>query len=72
LVWEPEEAKVAQSQDLAYSWGYSSYTPAAGEPPISANYVSIWRKQPDGRWKWVIDLGVLAPPKTVVRRRDAQ
>jgi ketosteroid isomerase-like protein len=64
--WDPEAAEVAASGDLAYSWGWYVWTPVAGgplagKPPATGYYVSIWKKQRDGRWKWVIDLGVPAP-----------
>jgi ketosteroid isomerase-like protein len=66
--WEPEGGEIAASGDLAYTWGYFAWTavagPNVGKPPVTGNYVSIWRKQSDGRWKWVIDLGVIGPPKT--------
>jgi ketosteroid isomerase-like protein len=67
-VWGPEAAEVAASGDLAYSWGPFTWTPVpggplAGKPPLTGYYVSIWKKQPDGRWKWVVDLGVPAPRK---------
>jgi ketosteroid isomerase-like protein len=65
--WEPEGGEVAASGDLAYTWGYFAWTaiagPNVGKPPLTGNYVSIWRRQPDGRWKWVVDLGVTGPPK---------
>ena len=65
--WEPEGGEIAASGDLAYTWGYFAWTavaaPNVGKPPVTGNYVSIWRKQPDGHWKWVIDLGVIGPPK---------
>lgn len=66
--WEPEAAEVAASGDLAYSWGAYVWTPVpggalAGKPPATGYYVSIWKKQADGGWKWVVDLGVPAPPK---------
>jgi ketosteroid isomerase-like protein len=66
--WEPEGGEIAASGDLAYTWGYFAWTaisgPNVGKPPVTGNYVSIWRKQPDGRWKWVIDLGITGPPKS--------
>lgn len=67
-VWEPEAAEVAASGDLAYSWGWFVWTPVpdgplAGKPPATGYYVSIWKKQRDGAWKWIVDLGVQAPPK---------
>ncbi len=62
LDWTPETAEVAASGDLGYSWGWFRYLPQDGLL-TTGNYVSIWRKQPDGQWKWVIDLGVVGPPK---------
>ena len=66
LTWEPEFADVAASGDLAYSWGWYVFTSPDKEGVARAshgNYVSIWRRQPDGGWKWVIDLGNPAPPR---------
>jgi ketosteroid isomerase-like protein len=65
--WEPLAADIAASGDLAYSWGWFKWTPVAdgpmaGKPPLTGYYVSVWKKQRDGGWKWVIDLGVTAPP----------
>jgi ketosteroid isomerase-like protein len=64
--WDPEGAEVAGSGELGYSWGWFVWTPVAdgplaGKPAATGYYVSIWKKQPDGRWKWVVDLGVPAP-----------
>lgn len=66
--WDPEAAEVAASGDLGYSWGWFVWTPVPGgpldgKPALTGYYVSIWKKQPDGQWKWVVDLGVPAPPK---------
>ena len=66
--WEPLAADIAASGDLAYSWGSFKWTavpggPMAGNPPVTGYYVSVWKKQRDGNWKWVIDLGVQAPLK---------
>lgn len=66
--WDPEAAEIAASGELAYTWGWFVWTPVAGgpadgKPPATGYYVSIWKKQRDGGWKWVIDLGVPAPPK---------
>jgi ketosteroid isomerase-like protein len=58
LVWAPEAAEVAASGDLAYTWGW--YTFSGGGKSSTGNYVSIWRRV-DGRWRYVIDLGVPAP-----------
>jgi ketosteroid isomerase-like protein len=60
--WAPEGGEVAASNDLAWTWGPYSWTPAdSAKPPATGYYVSIWRRI-DGRWRWVADLGVPAPP----------
>ena len=58
LEWSPEAAEVAASGELAYTWGW--YTFSAGGKSSTGNYVSIWRRI-DGRWRYVVDLGVPAP-----------
>jgi ketosteroid isomerase-like protein len=58
LAWAPEVAEVAGSGDLGYTWGWYTFT--ADGKSNTGNYVSIWRRV-DGRWRYVIDLGVPAP-----------
>jgi ketosteroid isomerase-like protein len=61
--WAPEGGEVAGSGDLAYTWGYYKWTARDGSGKhATGNYVSIWRRV-DGQWKWIVDLGVAAPPK---------
>jgi ketosteroid isomerase-like protein len=57
LTWYPMLADVAQSGDLGYTTGpwtmlQNERAQAAGE------YVTLWRKQPDGQWKYVVDMGI--------------
>ena len=72
LAWHPVMADVAQSGELGYTtgpwtFGSGTQTAAAGE------YVTLWHKQPDGQWKFVVDMGVehsddaVATPGTVAR-----
>lgn len=71
LEWEPESADVAASGDLAWSWGYARWTAHDGSGKTgTSNYVSIWRRQPDGAWKWIVDIGVPAPPKPAPAKAD--
>ncbi len=58
LQWATEAAEVAASGDLAYTWGW--YTFSAEGRSSTGNYVSVWRRV-DGRWRYVVDLGVPAP-----------
>lgn len=65
LTWEPEVAEVAASGDLGYTSGPYQLRPGRGlEPSGFGRYVSVWKKQLDGTWKVLIDIG--APHKAPV------
>lgn len=60
LNWEPIRADVARSGELGYTVGLyqSRQVDSAGRPRIgTGKYVTIWRRQPDGSWKVVLDIG---------------
>lgn len=60
LSWEPLKAEIAGSQDLGYTFG--RYKVREGEViKTHGVYVTIWRKQPDGSWKFVFDGGGTTP-----------
>jgi ketosteroid isomerase-like protein len=59
LAWAPEAAEVAASGELAFTWGWFTFTTRDGKSS-TGNYVSVWRRI-DGHWRYVIDLGVPAP-----------
>ena len=60
LTWEPTGAEVPRSGDLGYTVGRYN-TVRIGELGQEIRgvglYVSIWRRQEDGRWKVEMDLG---------------
>lgn len=61
--WSPEAGEV--SGDLAYTWG--RYTvryddPEEGEITGYGKYLMVWKRQPDGSWRWVVDTGNPSPP----------
>ena len=66
LIWKPLTADIAESGDLGYTRGSFTLTtgPSAdgtpGKGPFEGYYVSIWKKQPDGSWKWVFDNGIIS------------
>ena len=65
LKWEPKKAEVAKSGELGWTWGtYELHTKDAdGKPTVRyGKYVNVWRKQKDGRWKVIVDLGNPSPP----------
>lgn len=59
LAWHATNAEAAKSGDLGYSTGkYElSYTDSSGKQVTDhGKYVTVWKKQPDGRWKVVRDI----------------
>jgi ketosteroid isomerase-like protein len=68
LTWTPVKAEMAASGDLGYTYGNFVYTAKNKEGKLVANYgkyTSIWKKQKDGQWKVVVDMGNSSPdPKS--------
>ena len=65
ISWKPGEAVVSASGDLGYTTGTNSFTfpDAQGQLTTShGRYVTVWRKESDGRWRCVIDSWNEAPP----------
>jgi uncharacterized protein (TIGR02246 family) len=65
LRWQPDEVHVSASGDLGYSIGtYERMSKDPSGRPTSATgtYVSIWRKQADGKWRAVLDIGTPGTP----------
>lgn len=64
LIWVPRRAEVSRSGDLGWTWGtYEVRAPEAENGPTlsSGNYVNVWRKQEDGTWKVIVDIGSVKP-----------
>ena len=62
LSWEPSYVDVSASGDLGYTWGrylLSVPNPKPGLGPYQkrGTYVTIWRRQPGGGWKFVLHGG---------------
>jgi ketosteroid isomerase-like protein len=66
LTWAPIQIDVAASGDLGYTWGrYEFRNPGTdGKERVSGGfYLTIWKRQPDGSWKFAIDAGTPDRPK---------
>ena len=64
LSFSPDKVVVARAGDFAYETG--TYTMSMSDPkkkPVveQGRYVTVWRKQPDGSWKVVVDAPVSDP-----------
>ncbi|MEP6616371.1 MAG: hypothetical protein ABJA57_07305 [Ginsengibacter sp.] len=55
LTWKPSAGTTSSSSDLGYTYGI--YTLQLPDTSLHGTYVTIWRKQPDGKWKFVLDTG---------------
>ena len=63
LKWYPEFAEVAASGDIGYTTGPSEFRLKKGseKPDHKGYFNSIWRKNSEGEWKVVLDMGTPSP-----------
>jgi ketosteroid isomerase-like protein len=61
LLWRAQYVGVAQSGDLAFSAGPSLLRGGGGRPS-GGFYLTVWRRQPNGGWKFVLDHAADMPP----------
>lgn len=64
LSWEPVFEKISESGDLGYTYGIWTNTIKASGKKSQGTYVTIWQKQQDGLWKFVLDTGTSGLPET--------
>jgi ketosteroid isomerase-like protein len=65
LKWTPIKAEVSLDGSMGFTYGKWEYTniDKSGKKSTSyGNYVTIWKKQMDGTWKYVLDGGTDTPP----------
>ncbi len=64
LTCTPTDAQMGPSGDMGYTWGHfeGRSKDSSGNPVLtSGRYMTIWRKEPDGSWKVVLDAGANEP-----------
>lgn len=63
LIWEPRYGDIASSGDLGYLTGpVRRIAPDRnGGQPSHSLYASVWKRQPDGTFKVIMDMGVPTP-----------
>jgi ketosteroid isomerase-like protein len=64
LTWTPVGADISRSGDLGYTYGTYQFLSKEkdGKPVVDhGKYTSIWKKQVDGSWKVVLDMGNVNP-----------
>jgi ketosteroid isomerase-like protein len=55
LTWEPLFADISSSLEIGYTYGIWTYK--ADSIIEKGTYVTIWKKNDDGTWKFVLDTG---------------
>jgi ketosteroid isomerase-like protein len=63
LAWQPVFADVSLAGDLGYTTGPWEYKEdIKDEKPVAyGDFVTVWKRQPDGSWKFAVDLGISHP-----------
>lgn len=62
LDWEPQASEVAASGDLGYTWGIAKgISRETGKPVFRGKYLTVWKKDSDGNWRYIADLGNSSP-----------
>jgi len=55
ITWEPQGGDVAASGDMGFTYGLYQLKTETEEQ--RGTYITIWRKQKDGKWKYALDAG---------------
>jgi ketosteroid isomerase-like protein len=68
LSWRPTYAEVARSDDIGYTTGPWELRRegSEGDAVTYGHYVSIWRRNPEGSWRLLLDTGVSHDPPRAV------
>jgi ketosteroid isomerase-like protein len=53
IKWDPQGGDVSESEDMGYTWGIYTLTTQAAKQ--TGTYLTVWRKQKDGSWRFTID-----------------
>src|SRR6185436_14148769 len=63
LSWYPAVAGMARAGDLGYTTGPWEFKPDIHDAKSVAwgHFLTVWKRQPDGSWKFAIDLGISNP-----------
>ena len=57
MTWEPKGGTVAKSGELGFTYGIYSVKPKDQDTVLYGTYVSMWKKQEDGKWKFILETG---------------
>jgi ketosteroid isomerase-like protein len=67
LTWIPLKADASDSLGYTFgNWMKKAKTVSGADTTFTGNYVSIWKRQSDGSWKYVFDSGNPTPGLSVL------
>jgi len=55
LTWSPANAIIAESGELGYTYGF--WTFIAQKDTSRGTYLTVWKKNSNGQWKFIADTG---------------
>jgi ketosteroid isomerase-like protein len=55
LIWKPAKAIIAESGELGYTYGF--WTFVAKTDTSHGTYLTVWKKDKNGRWRYIADTG---------------
>ncbi len=64
LVWHPVHGEIAASGDLGFTVGnavFTGYREDGAKIERFSKYLTVWKKQRDGSWRFVVDGGSSRP-----------
>ena len=65
LQWTPTDGVMSPLGDMGYTWGHyegHSHDADGNSKVTTGRYLTIWRKEPDGSWKVLLDASQEEPP----------
>lgn len=63
LTWRPSFADISRAGDMGYDFGPWEFrtNPADKDAAGHGHFITVWRKQRDGSWKFEVDIGISHP-----------
>jgi ketosteroid isomerase-like protein len=63
LAWQPVFAFVSAAGDMGYTTGPWEFKADINDakPAAYGEFITVWKKQPDGNWRFAVDLGISHP-----------
>lgn len=64
LAWTPMGGKMGDSGDMGFTWGHydaTTFHPGSSPTVTGGRYITVWKKQADGKWKVALDASADEP-----------